>query len=214
MITHSKSWLIPAGLIFLAIVPAIAGTARLVQLAGGAEITAENARFFAQPLPVVLHIVSSLIYCIVGALQFSASIRRRYTTLHRASGRVLFPLGLVSAGSGLWMTHFYPNANFDGEFLYAVRLAVGAGMIYALCRGFTAIRRREIQTHQAWMMRAYALGLGAGTQVFTHIPWFLLPSMQGEAFRAVLMTAGWAINLALAEYLIAKRSTRLRAQPA
>jgi hypothetical protein len=50
--------LIPAGLIALSIVPVVAGAFRLVQLGGGAEITPENARFFAAPLPVVLHIVS------------------------------------------------------------------------------------------------------------------------------------------------------------
>jgi hypothetical protein len=38
--------------------------------------------------------------------------------------------------------------------------------------------------------------------VFTHIPWFAFPAMQGELLRAVLMAAGWAINLAVAEFLI------------
>jgi uncharacterized membrane protein len=214
MISHKKHWLIPAGLIFLSVVPAIAGTARLMQLTGGAEVTAENARFFAQPLPVVLHIVSSLMYCVVGAFQFSASIRRRYITLHRASGRVLIPLGLVSAASGLWMTQFYPNANFDGVALYWVRLAVGIAMIYALCAGFAAIRKRNIPAHKAWMMRAYALGIGAGTQVLTHLPWMLLPGLHGETFRTISMAAGWAINLAVAEYLIAKGAAQPRVRPA
>ena len=36
-----------------------------------------------------------------------------------------------------------------------------------LVLGFTAIRRRDIPAHRAWMIRAYALGLGAGTQAFT-----------------------------------------------
>ena len=42
--THSgrSDWLIPAMLIVLSIVPAIFGTARLVELAGGAEITPAN----------------------------------------------------------------------------------------------------------------------------------------------------------------------------
>ena len=33
--------------------------------------------------------------------------------------------------------------------------------------GLAAIRRRDIVTHRAWMTRAYALALGAGTQAFT-----------------------------------------------
>ena len=69
-------WLVPAGLIALGIVPAAFGAVRLAELAGGAEITPENARFFAAPLPVVLHILSASVYVILGAFQFSPGIRR------------------------------------------------------------------------------------------------------------------------------------------
>jgi hypothetical protein len=37
-------WFVPAGLILLSLVPILAGTLRLTQLAGG-KITPENARF-------------------------------------------------------------------------------------------------------------------------------------------------------------------------
>ena len=37
----------------------------------------------------------------------------------------------------------------------------------ALVLGVTAVRRHDIGAHRAWMMRAYALSLGAGTQVVT-----------------------------------------------
>ena len=69
-IPHRRQWLIPAGLILLSLVPVAAGAFRLTQLAGGAEITPDNARFFAAPLPVVLHIVSASLYCLLGAFQF------------------------------------------------------------------------------------------------------------------------------------------------
>ena len=52
----TRDRLIPAALIVLSLVPALAGSARLAQLAGGADITPENARFFAAPVPVLLHI--------------------------------------------------------------------------------------------------------------------------------------------------------------
>src|SRR5690349_17715995 len=54
----AAAWLVPAGLIMLVAIPLAAGAVRLTQLAGGAEITPANARFFASPLPVVLHIVN------------------------------------------------------------------------------------------------------------------------------------------------------------
>jgi hypothetical protein len=70
--------------------------------------------------------------------------------------------------------------------------------------GFAAVMRRDIPCHRAWMMRSYALGLGAGTQVFTHIPWFLFPSIQGELARTLSVSAGWAMNMVVAEWLISR----------
>ena len=50
MARYTKSdWLIPGGLIALAFIPVVAGVVRLVALAGGAEVTADNIRFFASP---------------------------------------------------------------------------------------------------------------------------------------------------------------------
>lgn len=206
---QKRDWLIPVGLIALTFIPAPAGTIRLVQLGGSAGMTAKNARFFTSPTPAVLHIVSAIIYCVLGAFQFSPSLRRRKPGWHRAAGRVFVPCGLVAALSGLWMTQFYPTgiappASFDGPVLYVIRLVTGTAMALFLYLGISAAKRRAIRSHQAWMMRAYALGLGAGTQAFTHIPWFLFPSMQGELARTVLMGAGRAINLAVAEWLISR----------
>lgn len=85
-----SNWLIPTGLIALSIAPVAADVFRLTQLGGGV-ITPENARFFAAPLPVVLHVISVTIFCILGAFQFAPAFRRRRPDWHRAAGRVLVP---------------------------------------------------------------------------------------------------------------------------
>jgi hypothetical protein len=195
-------WLIPGALIALSLVPALFGTVRLAQLARGAEITAENARFFAMPLPVALHIVVVIPYCIVGAFQFAPSFRRRHRGWHRAAGKVLAPLGMVGALTGVWMAHHYPWPAGDGELLYVIRLVFGTAMFVSIVLALIAVRRRDFASHGAWMMRGYAIGLGAGTQVLTHLPWFLLAGRPGELPRALLMGAGWAINLGVAEWII------------
>ena len=208
-----RDWFIPAGLLVLSFIPIVAGTFRVVQLGAGAVISPDNARFVAAPLPVVMHILGSAIFCVLGAFQFLPSFRRRKPNWHRISGRIVVPCGLVAALSALWMTQFYPTgidppASFDGPFLYAIRLLAGSTMALFLCLGVAAILRRDIPRHQAWIMRSYALGLGAGTQVFTHLPWFLFPSIQGELARTMSMGAGWAINLAVAEWLISREPSK------
>lgn len=196
-------WLMPASLLALTTVPAIAGIARLIQLNSDPAITAENARFFSAPLPVVLHILGAIVYCTLGAFQFSSSLRTNNPGWHRQAGRVLIPVGLTASFSGLWMTIFYPTAshNFDGPALQVMRLVVGAAMTVSIGLGLRAILQGKVEEHRTWMMRAYALGLGAGTQVLTHVPWMLFPAIRGETTRALCMGAGWVINIAVAEWL-------------
>lgn len=205
----TSDWLIPASLIVLSLVPALAGTVRLTQLAGGAEITPENARFFAAPLPVLIHIPAAIIYSILGAFQFSPGFRRRHRSWHRAAGRILIPCGLLVALSGLWMAHFYAWPQGDGQLLYIERLVFGSAMVASIIMSIDAIRRRQFASHGHWMTRAYAIGLGAGTQVLTHLPWFILADGKpGELPRAMMMGAGWALNIVVAEYAIRSRYAR------
>lgn len=201
-------WLVPAALALLSAVPVVAGGFRIAELTGGGGVTPDNARFFASPLPVALHIVSSSVYALLGAFQFAPGFRRRRPGWHRAAGRVLVLCGLAAALSGLWMTQFYPWPEYDGRWLYGLRLLFGSAMVSALVLGVAAIRRRDARRHRAWMIRAYAVGLGAGTQVFTHLPWLLFPDLQGEPLRTLCMGAGWVINLAVAEWIIRKRPGR------
>jgi hypothetical protein len=206
MATYTRSdWLIPAGLIALAAIPVAAGTARLVMLAGGAPVTPDNARFIADPLPVVLHIVSVAVYCVVGAFQFSPGIRRNHIAWHRFSGRILVPFGLIAALSGIWMAMSYEIVPADTLLLHVFRLLAGGGMAIAIVLGYAAIRNRDVETHQAWMRRAYAIGLGAGTQAFTLMIPIMIFGGIDDLTRSLMMGLGWVINLAVAEWLIYRR---------
>lgn len=197
-------WLLPAALVALSVVPVVAGAARVAGLAGGAAITPDNARFFASPVPVALHIVAAIVFSLLGAFQFTGRIRPAW---HRAAGSILVPSGVVVGLSGLWMTLFYPRAEGDSPLVDAFRLLFGAAMVLSMVLGYVAIRRRDFAQHGAWMIRGYALGMAAGTQVLTHAPWFLFVGKPSGLARALLMGAGWVINLAVAEWVIARQSS-------
>jgi len=206
---NKYEWLIPAGLIILSLVPALAGSARLVELSSDAEITSANARFFDSPLPVTIHIIGAILFSILGAFQFATNFRRRKTHWHRFVGKwILLPSGIAVALSGLWMNQFYHLPEVDGEFLYIQRIFFGSAMFLSIVLGYFAVRRKDYKSHGKWMMRAYAIGLGAGTQVLTHIPWMIFFGAPDELTRALLMLAGWVINLAVAEWAIHKPQKR------
>jgi uncharacterized membrane protein YozB (DUF420 family) len=194
-----RSWPVPASLIALSLAPLTAGALRLVQLAGGPPLMPADHRFSGFPGALVAHLIGATVFALAGALQFVPRLRRR--GWHRRSGRVLVIAGLVVVGSALWVTLFYEAQPGTGDVLYATRLVVAPGMAACLVLGFTAIRRRDIAAHRAWMVRAYALGLGAGTQVFTEGfggAVFGNGVLEGDLAKA----AAWAVNLAVAEWVI------------
>jgi hypothetical protein len=201
-------WWVPAGLILLSVIPLTFGAIRLIQLMSGAEITPANARFFASPSPVVIHIISSAIYALFGASQFVSRLWQRGIKWHRWVGRLLVPFGLLVGLSGVWMTLFYPYPEGASDLLYILRLFFGFGMVLSIILGFISIRRRDVDQHRAWMTRAYAIGMGAGTQVLTGIVGALLVGKPNEFENALLMGAAWVINLAVAEWSIRKDSIR------
>ena len=162
-----RGWGVAFAMILLSAVPVAAGTVRLVSLANGVEATPENVRFVASPVPVVLHVVGAMVLLVPGAFQFVPGLRRRAMGWHRWMGRLAVGAGVVVALSGLWMAQFYRLPIHDGALVYAFRLVFGAGMTYAFVKAFVAVRRRDIAGHRAWMVRGYAIGLGAGTQVVT-----------------------------------------------
>ena len=214
--TRSSGWggWVPLSLVALVLIPAIAGSMRLVEVFGGPPLLPANPRIAASPLPVIVHITCAIPYAVLGALQFSSAFRRRRPRWHRASGRIVVGLGLAVALSALWMTLFYPRQNGSGELAYLFRLAFGSGMAASIIVGFTAIRRGDLARHQAWMTRAYALALGAGTQTFTLGIGKALLGTSELAFDLSL-GAGWVINLVVAELVIrrgrpARRTSRAR----
>lgn len=202
-----RSWPMVALLLVLSAIPVTSGTLRLIEVAGGPAVMPANHRYGDFPLPLVLHIVGATVFVLAGILQFLPRFRRRHPVWHRRAGRVLVPAGLLAAGSGLAMTLFFEAQPNSGTLLYLFRLGFGSLMAISLVLGVTTIRRRDVAAHRAWMARAYAVGLAAGTQAFT--------AGFGEALFGTGVVAadlakgaGWMINLAVAEVAIRRPRRR------
>jgi hypothetical protein len=202
---RGSAW-IPVGLILLNLIPIVSGSLRLTQLGGGPELLPEAARFTSFPLPVVTHIVAATLFSVLGAFQFLPGLRRGRRSWHKLVGRVLIPAGLLVALSGMWMGAFSELPAGDGPALLVLRLGFGGYMLASLALGSRAIVRRRFAVHGAWMTRAYAIGVAAGTQANCHNPASMLIGPSHEAGRAIAMGLAWVANLAVAEAAIRRRS--------
>jgi drug/metabolite transporter superfamily protein YnfA len=197
---------VPLGLILLSFIPIVSGSLRLTQLGGGPEIIPEASRFTVFPWPVVVHIVSATLFSIVGAFQFVPALRRGRRSWHKAAGRMLLPAGFLVALSGLWMAAFSELPVGDGPLLLVIRLGFGTYMLVCLSLAVRALVRRQFSTHGAWMTRAYAIAVAAGTQAIFLIPVSVILGSTHELGRALTMGAAWAVNLAVAELVIRRRN--------
>jgi uncharacterized membrane protein YozB (DUF420 family) len=197
---------VPALLLALSFIPTLGGVIRLMSVAGDTAITPDNARFLAAPALVVIHVISATLYCLLGAFQFTPAFRLRWPGLHRRAGRVLALCGLLTGVTGVAMTAFYPiPVSLQGPILYGVRLVAGAAMVASILVAWSSILRRDVPSHEAFMIRAYALAQGAATQAIVLGPWMLISGESGGLTRDLLMTLAWAINVVAAESIIRRR---------
>ncbi len=203
-----RHWLAPAALILLGLVPILAGTLRVTEIATGPVPTPDNARFLVHPIAIYLHAGGGSLYLLLGAFQFYTPLRLRWPRWHRLAGRILVVAGTLAALSGLWMTQTFPSAPGNPDLLYGFRVMFGLGWIICLTLGLLAARQRDIPTHSAWMMRAHAIALGAGMTVLTFGFWLLIGGSDSPQVSALTQFAAWSINLALAEWFIQRRNRK------
>jgi uncharacterized membrane protein len=101
--------------------------------------------------------VPGMLFMILGPLQFSSRIRARHLRWHRLSGRVFVVSGLVIGISALVMSFGMPA--IGGVNQAAATTLFGTFFLFALCKAFWHIRRREVALHREWMIRAFSIGL-------------------------------------------------------
>ncbi|MCA9631066.1 MAG: DUF2306 domain-containing protein [Myxococcales bacterium] len=208
--TRSSGWAV-AGLVLLSAMPLTFGILRLAQLAGLSDVMPPAS---APATPLVAHIVGALAYALLGAVQFSPAVRRRWPAWHRAAGRLAFVGAGLVVGSALWLTAAYATPSLGGLLLAALRVMVASAMAASIALGLAAILRRNIARHREWMIRSYALGLGAATQMLV----LMIAEMTSggpptELNRALLMGLAWGINVTIAEWHIRRDRRRHRWRP-
>lgn len=184
-------------------------------LAELAEREVGLAPTYAQAHPLVqgalyAHIAGGAVALVAGPLQFWRGLRVRLPRLHRWTGRVYLVGVGIGGAAGLVIAPSSP-AGYVGLFGFG---ALGVLWLITGWRAYRAIRRGDVPSHRAWMIRNYALTYAAVTlrlwlpvlllaPLALGLPWEFDAAF-ADAYAAVPFLS-WLPNLVVAEWLIRRR---------
>lgn len=146
------------------------------------------------------HILFGAIALLTGWSQFSKRFRKKYLSGHRTLGKIYLISVLISGTAGLFIA-FYATG---GIIAAAGFSGLAIGWIFTSLQAYTAVRRMEINDHQYWMIRSYALCFAAVTlRIWLPLFQFGLGLEFITAYRIIAWFC-WVPNLVIAEMIVRK----------
>jgi uncharacterized membrane protein len=190
-------------LAFLTFIPVVMAIVRTVQIPTE-TYEADSLRLAVAPIPWFLHALAASIFGLAGPLNFVLALRRRLGRLHRVTGRAFVGAGAVLSLSGLLLlASVEPQST---PLIDIVRGVFSIALLVALVQAVIAIRARDVPRHRAWAIRAYAIGMGAGTISLVYLPIYVVTGTPPNGLTAdAIYAVWWVFNIGFAEWII--RST-------
>lgn len=187
-------------LAFCTFIPVLSGLVLVVQVPTG-TYPDDSAHLAVAPVAWFLHAAAGATFGITGPLQFALALRHRFGRLHRISGRVFVVAGAMLGLSGLSLLAQVTAS--DTAILAMARGVFGAALLAALAMAMAAIHDRDIPRHRAWVIRAYAIGMGSGTVALVFFPIYIATGKPPTGLASDLIFVGWwALNIGIAEWVV------------
>lgn len=209
--TFSRPIPLVLALAFCTFIPVMNGAIRVVQIPLGA-LPEDSLRLAPFPVAFFLHSLAGVLFGVLGPLQFVRALRRRFGTLHRLSGRVFVLAGAGLALSGLGL--LLQIESIRTGFLDAARGVFSLALMAALVLGVAAARAHDMLRHRAWMIRAYAIGMGTGTVALVMFPIYLITGEPPTGLASDIVVVGmWLLSIALGEWIVRRLALPRPLQP-
>jgi uncharacterized membrane protein len=187
-------------LAFLTAIPVLNSLTEVFQIPTG-TYPEDSAHLAVAPVSWFLHVLAGFAFGVTGPTQFVRALRHRYGRLHRVLGRIFVLSGAVIGVSGLSI--LAQVTSMRTPMVGIARGFFGVVLLVALAMAIAAIRKRDIARHRAWMIRAYAIGMGLGTVALVYIPLYLVTGQPPIGLLSdVLFVISWTLNIVVAEMVI------------
>lgn len=158
-------------------------------------------KHFYYQLAFFTHVYTSVFVLVFGLLQFSQTVRTKFTSLHRLLGKTYILLILVFAAPSGFIMGIHGNGGLSAKISFCLLSVLW--FLFTLL-AWLKIRKRNIEAHQKMMILSYALTLSAiSLRLFKWIisNTIALPPM--DTYRIVVWLA-WLFNLGVAFLIIRK----------
>lgn len=145
-----------------------------------------------------IHISTGGLALLIGWSQFVERFRVRYLRLHRFIGKTYVIAVLLSGISGLYIAAFATGGIISIMGFGSLAIA----WLFTTVKAYTKIRKGEVDSHERWMIRSYALCFAAVTlRVWLPLMQFAIGLDFFIAYRIVAWLC-WVPNLVVAEILV------------
>jgi uncharacterized membrane protein len=141
-------------------------------------------------LLLIPHTVSGFLALLIGPMQFSSRVRRRYPKFHRLLGRIYVISVFAGAPTGIALAAGRPG--MPGTCMQA------AAWMTCTAAAFIAARNRRIDQHRQWMVRSYAVTFTFVSSRVLNL-WPVYWSHLGDTLSAVGVIAFTLASLLIAD---------------
>lgn len=154
-----------------------------------------------------IHIISGGIAILIGWLQFSQKLLKKYPHWHRTIGKTYAVAALVCSISGLYIG-FYATGGLIPATGF---ITVSCIYFYTTLGGFLAIRKKQIIKHQNFMTYSYATCLSA-VSLRLSVPLSYLFTDDYIFSYSIIAWSAWIPNLIIAYWVNKNRQHKITTQ--
>ncbi len=204
--------MVPVALYLATLLTILLAVVQVVQIPLGA-LPEDSQRLEVVPVWHFMHVLGGATFGILGPIQFGRVLMHKYGRLHRALGRVFVAAGAMISLSSLGLLWHFPNTY--SQIVSGGRLVFGIALGAALVIAMRAIWQRNVTRHRNWMIRAYAIGMGATAVTMVFFPIYAVTGQPPTGVAADIAFMGsWTACVVFAEVLIRRGRASDRTEPA
>ena len=162
-----------------------------------------QAKFAEWPVFSSMHIIGGAVVIITGGFQFWPKLRTDHINFHRWLGRIYLLFVLVGGVGGLVIAP-RSDGGLVAHFGFGMLAVV---WLFSGWQAYISIRRGDIASHRAWMMRNYSMTFGA-VMLRVYLGLFAAAGVDFVDAYPTVSWIAWVPNLILVEWYLALKAAK------